>query len=380
MLKIFFIEHRWFVAAMVIFLLASLGSIFVSDMAVASLGQWRAYFLEPVILFVMLISLVRPPLEPLLEKRGNDHPPAPLQGAITANDLVWFLLLSTLSISVYAIVQQFTGWGIATAQWTNPATRRVTAFFSSPNAIPLYVGPLVLLGLSFIYKEFILWKEKKLEIRNWKLGVMVVILGLSLLGILFTKSQGGFVGLAIGGTLFAYLVGYKKSVLAVVAAAGIFSGAAIVFPRALPLHYQSGGNRLWLWSHSVSYLTQSPQHFVLGTGIRQFFRKIQKPFYNPKQMERLIYPHNLFLNFWTETGLLGMLGMLGVLGYLFWGAYRIWQHQDRIMGAGLLAMLVVFLVHGMIDVPYFKNDLAMEFWMICALVFFQSKQCSNVAM
>ncbi len=365
-------EHRWFALAMVIFLLSSLGSIWVSDMAVASLGQWRAYFLEPMVLFVILIGLSGRQTPPNLPvgRGGSEHPPRPPQGGICANDLVWFLALSTVSISVYAIVQQFTGWGIATEQWTNPATRRVTAFFSSPNAVALYLGPIIMLMWAFIWKKTISEGRKKLEIRNWKLGLIAIITLLALVAVLFTRSQGGFAGLAIGATLFAYLVGYKKSALAVVAAGIVLLGAVVLWPRALPLHYQSGGNRLWLWSHSIDYLTQSPRHFVLGTGIRQFFRKIQKPFYNPKQMERIIYPHNIFLNFWTETGLFGMLSFGFIFGYISLIAYRIYRQSDRVIGAGLLAALAVILAHGLLDVPYFKNDLAMEWWILVVIICF----------
>ena len=153
----------------------------------------------------------------------------------------------------------------------------------------------------------------------------------------------------------------------------LWLGVAVLFPRAWPLHYQSGANRLVLWEYSIGYLTQSPQHFVWGAGLRQFFRKIQKPFYNPKMLERLIYPHNLFLNFWTETGLFGMLGMLGMLGNLFFVAYRVYRGPAKIVGTMLLAMLRAVLVHGLLDVPYFKNDLAMEWWVISALILIANK-------
>ena len=33
-----------------------------------------------------------------------------------------------------------------------------------------------------------------------------------------------------------------------------------------------------------------------------------------------------------------------------------------------LALLVIILAHGMFDTPFFKNDLAMIFWMIVAVV------------
>jgi len=101
--------------------------------------------------------------------------------------------------------------------------------------------------------------------------------------------------------------------------------------------------------------------------LRKFFRQVQQPYYNPTQMERLAYPHNLFLNFWLETGLLGLLAFLGLFGALTAAALKI-KKENKFLGAALLAALAVFFIHGLVDVPYFKNDLAMLFWIIAAII------------
>ncbi len=41
----------------------------------------------------------------------------------------------------------------------------------------------------------------------------------------------------------------------------------------------------------------------------------------------------------------------------------------RVLSIGLLGMLVALIVHGMIDVPYFKNDQALAFWVILGVHF-----------
>jgi O-antigen ligase len=86
---------------------------------------------------------------------------------------------------------------------------------------------------------------------------------------------------------------------------------------------KSGQNRLVLWGYTGSYLVSSPQHFFLGAGVRQFFRKIQKPYYDVKKMERLIYPHNIVLNFWSEIGFLGAASFIGLVSGLFLQAKKI---------------------------------------------------------
>src|SRR3989344_1321180 len=49
-------KHKLLFIAFDLFFLASVVSIFVSDMPIPSFGEWRAFFLEPMVLFLMLIG------------------------------------------------------------------------------------------------------------------------------------------------------------------------------------------------------------------------------------------------------------------------------------------------------------------------------------
>jgi len=382
------INYRLLFILIGLFLLATTISIFVSDMPWRSFGHWKAYFLEPIILFFILLGRFDTPLTPL--KGGTIR--SPLEGGrgvlarqgdkITVNDLILFLALSTLSISIYAIIQKFTGWGISTPEWTNQATRRVTSFFTSPNSVGLYLGPIIVLTISFMFSLY--YKNKRYLKDNLSASslkrrrrikkifkryyLLILIVFLALLTILFTKSEGAWVALAAGIIIFIFLIGYRKIATTVVVLGIIFSMLAPSLRTALLFQDQAGQNRFTLWSYSWEYMTESPKNFVFGTGIRQFFRKIQKPHYDDAKLERLLYPHNIFLNFWTETGLLGMLSFSGILFYLFYLSYKI-RKKDLFLGAGLIAALSVIVVHGLVDTPYFKNDLAMVFWVLAALIF-----------
>ena len=339
-------EHKFLFGAIGLFMIASVVSIFVSDMVVASLGQWRAYFLEPMVLFLILVG------------RRKE---------IALRHLIVALGISTLSVSVLAIIQQFTGWEIATAEWANPATRRVTSFFSSPNAVGLYLGPIIPLLLITVIPAKAGIQTVLTSGRTAWLPAFAGMTGRAIISIPFTRSEGAWVALGVGVVLFAYLIGYKKMAVATVIAGIVI---ALVVPQirtALLFQDKAGQNRLRLWSYSWNYLTESPKNFFLGAGIRQFFRKVQKPRYNPKEMERLIYPHSIFLNFWTEIGLFGALSFSAIMGYLVYLANKI-RTREPVLGAALLASLAVIIVHGLVDVPYFKNDLATMFWIIATLV------------
>ncbi len=360
------IKQRWlFFVLLAIFFAASLAGVAVSDMVLLSLGQWRAYFLEPLLLFFVLLGR--------LGKTAH-------RDQVTRDDIILFLLLSTLSISGYALFQWFTGIGIATPEWTALPTRRSTAFFSSPNAVGLYLGPVMALGLALCVREYRAERGATKSVRhffyhllveNRRAAFILMISGVLLLGLVavgITKSEGYALALLSGVVVLGWFCGYRKSIVALVVVGVVLAGVVSPLQRALLFRDQSGQNRLTLWRYTSEFLTRSPNNFVFGAGVRQFFRKVQKPHYDVKKLERLIYPHNIVLNFWSEIGLFGMLAFLGMLVYLAWLTHC-QRLQSPYLAMGLLAALTTFGVHGLVDVPYFKNDLAMQFWIIAALFF-----------
>lgn len=408
--------HKILFIFFALFFVASVTGVFVSDMIIKSLGQWRAYFLEPMILFLILVgrSFVvtkKNEQESMLQKRQESfvRTGQTSDDKLKPSDFIWALAFSTLSISILAIIQEFTGWGIATTEWASEATRRATAFYTSPNAMGLYLAPIIILILNLIH--FLLAKKKlagidgdrSVHVLCFNANTPTCILPLiggglgrgylwafekrgkyfflllsahailisSLLAIFFTKSQGTWIGLGIGMLVFLFLIGSKKIAVSLAIIGVLFSFLLPSMRTAILFKDKAGQNRLQLWSYSWDYLKASPKNFIFGAGIRQFFRKIQKPVYSSQEMERLIYPHNIFLNFWTETGLLGMLSFIGILGYSFYLANAI-RKTNNILGASFIATLVVVVVHGLVDVPYFKNDLAMEFWIIIGLILISS--------
>lgn len=365
-------SHRWFFVFAALFLVGSLGGVGVSDMVLLSLGQWRAYFLEPMLLFLVLLG-----------RASSENDQRPPRETIDAAYLLRCLILTSLPVALYGIFQWFTGWGIATPEWTAKATRRVTAFFTSPNAVGLYLESLLVITIGY----YILARKKIQDARtallpaNEKrerrlLVTLPIVALLQLLGIFFTKSDGTVLALGAAAIASLFLAGYKKIVLGIAVCAVLLIVLVPKIHSVVLFQDKSGENRLTLWSYSWEFFTASPQNFVEGAGVRQFFRKIQKPHYDVKKMERLIYPHNIILNFWSETGLLGLIGFLGMFGCLVVYARRI-LFSNRTWGILLIALLVTMVMHGMVDVPYFKNDLAMMFWIISVLFFLRAPETNK---
>ena len=44
------------------------------------------------------------------------------------------------------------------------------------------------------------------------------------------------------------------------------------------------------------------------------------------------------------------------------------QFNDKALSLGLIGALVYIYIHGLVDVPFFKNDLSILFWILLAIV------------
>ena len=76
--------------------------------------------------------------------------------------------------------------------------------------------------------------------------------------------------------------------------------------------------------------------------------------------------YNLFLNFWTEIGLIGLSLFLLFLVYIVCSLRNLFLEKNILAWPLSLAWSTWF-IHGLVDVPYFKNDLSILFFIFLAL-------------
>jgi O-antigen ligase len=92
----------------------------------------------------------------------------------------------------------------------------------------------------------------------------------------------------------------------------------------------------------------------------------------------LSHPHNLVFDFWLRLGLPGLAVILGLLAAFFrrgWRAYRqLPNTNEGLLILGLLAGMVNFVAHGLVDNAFFLVDLAFAFMLMLALVHFSTKR------
>jgi putative inorganic carbon (HCO3(-)) transporter len=151
----------------------------------------------------------------------------------------------------------------------------------------------------------------------------------------------------------------------------------------LTLQDYSGGGRLSQWSETIDMLQD---HWLLGVGLSGYPTALE-PYHKATHLEIFQYPHNIVLNIWVELGVLGLIAFV-LLAYQVLVSLRAppkprAKRGGKQSSGGLLrrfaprndTRLVIFLallqmtIHGLVDVPYFKNDLAILTWILLAIVF-----------
>jgi len=374
-------------------LILSYVAVGMSGFSNAALGIWKAYFFEPLLVFILILNIFIK-----REKKEFDF-----------EKIILPLVTSALVIALFAIFQRVSGLFIVDNFWP-----RVTGVFAYPNALGLFLSPIVMLSIGAILNY-------KLRITNYKFWLYLSSIIFSIIACVLAGSEGALVGILAASLivgLFIYSIRFR--VLSYLARLGLILFfcftllSPIFFLKVVPeykyfnfssdtLNYLtdklmlkdfSGEVRKQQWRETWEMMTENPRTFILGTGLSAYQRSVasyhqEGIFFNKdrdtdfrrkivwfdeqykaqywRPVEIYMYPHNLVLNFWTELGLLGMALFVWIFGKtLLLINSLLKSSQSRGLALGFLGAILVILIHGLVDVPYFKNDLSVMFWVILA--------------
>ena len=323
-----------------VFLVAASISVVVAPDHRAALGLYRAYLIEPIAIFVVLTNVIASPKRALAIVGG-----LALGGAVAgvANAVVVVLALIDRT---YDVVN------------TPPVV-----IYNTANAVALYLVPLMAFGGAVV-----LHRPDRRE--RFVAGAFLLISGLC---VLLTFSRGGY--LALGavalGLALTHRLRWRLLVGGVVVGAAVLLVPPIRHRVVTEINLNDPHNtlvgRTHLWSAALQMLRDHP---IFGAGLSGF-AAVLAPYWNPYHPDRFTYPHNIVLNFWTETGILGVLAFGAILVVTFARTWRGWRNGSapewRAVHLGVMLALVAVLVHGLVDVPYWKNDLSFEFWALVSL-------------
>jgi len=325
-----------------VLLLAVLISLYISPDKLAALGQAKAIFVDPLLVFWLILVYLEP------------------------KDLRWTiygLSLSSLSVSGYTILQKILG--------NVTADGRVIGIFGySPNYVAMFLTPIMVIAAT--YGFLMIKKNKVIAIA---MGLIFVI---NVVALYLSDSRSG--ELAVVGGLVAFLIfnywsvikrklSYKIGLAALIIL--VIAGAWFVFRPNFnhPSARMAASNNIrWqIWSASWEL---GRAHPVLGVGLGNFqesFTSLTQDRGNFKEfiIPVALTPHNIFLMFWLSLGLLGIIAFIWLSVVFFCtGSKTLKSDWSKI----LMAAMIALLLQGLVDTPYFKNDLSVLFWLIFAMM------------
>lgn len=311
-----------------------------------ALGIWKGWVFAPFLYFIVLADT--------------------LKGKKAVEKLLRMFVYSSALVALTAHIFGVVAEGVT-------IDTRLRGFYVSANYLALYLVPAALIAIHFFIKR----NKEEVPTRYLDLTALLLIL----YALFFTKSYAGIIGLFGALGLYLITLALKKPAVRKKAGMGIavlFILFAVViisqintpkFKQFLDWENRSSTSvRLEIYRTSVDLIGQSPMLGV-GPGLFQAYYQNQAPEtlgHAPLEWN-MPHPHNVFLGFWLGAGLLGLLGFVSLI---------VLAH------ARFTFVLVAFwgmLIHGMFDMPFWKNDLAMIFWLITACILvLQKEKASDV--
>lgn len=318
-------------------------SLFVTSELNAALGLFKAYFIDGLLFLIIVIGVL---------KEKSDY-----------KIIIRAMGLSVLVISLVGLLQ-YIGLLDSPAPWIGQNPKRISSVFEFPNAVGLYLGPLItLLGGILLFDD---------KLAKWERWAILLVFVVGLLAILMAFSKGAFIGVVLAMLIGGIFSGYRKIVL------GIFI-LLVVLAVSSPLirhktsdligrNDASSDERIVIWEGTERLLED---HWVWGAGLGGF-PAMYKNYKIPNHITEHLYPHNIVLDFWVEFGVFGVVALGWYLFAFFKMCVSVLRQGNKgiyyALACATVLSMVSIILHGMIDNPFFKNDLALIWWLLAGVI------------
>jgi O-antigen ligase len=318
--------------AIALLLVAGATAVFVPPDRWHALGLYRAYFVEPIAIFYVAIDLLRQPRQ-----------------------MRRVLLALGIGSSIFAVLNVaafFASFVKGTFVLGSPPT----ALYTSGPEVAMYLEPPLALAAGLV-----LFAEQRKD-RLLALGWMALLIP----ALTLTLSRGAYFAIAV---LALVAIATSRARVWLSAALVVVVIALLQVPliqKRLAGQFDLGDSettirgRLSIFTDTISMLRDHP---IFGNGLGGYHYLFRGTI--PE-----IYPHDMWLTFWVEVGLLGVIAFAVIFFGLLYRGWRAYSHASGFYRAllwGVSGSLVIWGVHGLVDSPYWKNDMSVEFWILGAL-------------
>lgn len=311
---------------LLLFLVAGVISIIIAPEYRAALGIFKAYIVEPLLFYIVIVNI--------FEKQDLKM-------------ICRILGASAIIIALIALVQYVGGWGIP-YPWHDFPGRRAVSIYGYPNAVGLYLAPIASL---FIGKVLLVKKDR------WFSSVVVIF---SFLAMIAARTEGAIIAIMIAFVFAGLFTRFRYYIILGFMLFGVVVYMIPTTRAIITFQDVSGDVRLALWQGTWNLLKDRP---FTGAGLAGF-PSVYAEYKLARHVELLEYPHNILLDFWVELGILGLIWIVITIITFFKRGINHLKIETKI----LMCAMIAFIIYGLVDVPYFKNDLSVLFWVLLAMM------------
>lgn len=254
-----------------------------------------------------------------------------------------------IPISIYAFLIPWSSGSI----FNYSGVVRIAGTFSNPNYFSYVLELILIFSLALYYH---IWKNSS---KIW----LVISFITGLVSLYFTGSRTGMLAFILGVTVF-YLCMSEKAILVIVfGTLTIVLGFTAIFPEQSVMIFKDIiprpdtflneiRNRFMLWDVALKQITRNP---FLGTGLDSYHYYIPKN--APAVLKTTMHSHNIFINLWLETGILGIASFIWIFMRAIIGGIKNLKNSSvrPYLSAGV-GMVVVSCIHGVMDAPLVSSQ------------------------
>jgi len=265
--------------------------------------------------------------------------------------------------------------------------QRLSAIYLSPNHLSMALAPGMI--ALFILLSGIVRKKSFFQTSSI---LFTALLLLELIILYFTYSYGSWVAIACA-ILFITLLNARRPArskgifvkhLSLIALLSILSVSLLYYsqhdnPKLASItkgeYYSSFHSRQLIWTSSVYILKDYWLQGIGGGNFQKAYLDYSSHFNEPYLEWAVPQPHNVFLAFAVQLGILGLISFVLIMVFSIWRILKIIRannHLSDILIIFAISYGIYFFIHGLIDTPYWKNDLSVMFWIALACIWSKS--------
>ncbi len=308
-----------------------------------ALREFRWTIVEPVLAFALMARYVR-----------------------TRSDI--FRVLTAFLVSSALNAQVGVDQALFGDTWSMEGVGRAIGLFNSATAFGIFVGRALAMALALAI--FLPSADELMRRRHWGYALLCLPLGL---GVILSFTRGAWLGVGMAVLVVALVARAWRLLLGLggLAVAGVIYSLFSNVERLNTLFSLTGGtnvSRLVIWQSAWRVIKAHP---LTGIGLDQFL--YQEGYGIPQnRFQTVSHPHNWILDTWLRLGLWGLgLMALTFLVYFVLAGYAYRGQRNTVRGALILALIAGMtdhVVHGLVDMAYFTQDLALVFWFMLGLL------------